>query len=237
MGWLSLCIDKITFLFSGWRRAPAKGRRVWQQCSLLALQQQRNGWLLTLLSQVFDLLLLPELIDVVWQLTKPNTRGLSDIELHEAKRVFGDALPYKQIRIDEWSLIAWLGAISASSKQMGISTFYTINFTRKLQSSSGSNDMGWLIHELVHIAQMHHLGSRYIWEAIYAQHSPEGYDYGGPNKLAGKKLSDFNREQQGDIVRHYYEYVLCEEQEPRFRTHFQVQHYQTHIEELRQGRL
>lgn len=238
MAWLSLFSDKMAFIISStWQRTPIKAKRITQHFSLTELKRQRNGWMLSLVSHIFDLLLLPETIDLFWQVTKPNTRPLNHTELQEVKKVFGDALPYDQIRIDEWSFIAYMGALLSRSKQMGICTFYTVNFTRKLNTLPSSSDMGWLIHELVHVAQMHHVGSRYIWEAVYAQQTSEGYDYGGPNNLVGKSFWQFNREQQGDIVRHYYEYVVCAPKTPLFRTHFQPQHYQSHIDELQQGKL
>ena len=63
--------------------------------------------------------------------------------------------------------------------------------------------MGWLIHELVHAAQMEHVGSQFMGEAVHDQ-GVAGYDYGGPKALAGRDLKNFNREQQGDIAKHYY---------------------------------
>ncbi len=53
------------------------------------------------------------------------------------------------------------------------------------------------------------MGSVYIPRALRAQFSTEGYDYGGLANLllavrSGKKLDDFNLEQQGDILADYY---------------------------------
>jgi hypothetical protein len=44
-------------------------------------------------------------------------------------------------------------------------------------------------------------------EAIHSQ-ATVGYNYGGGAALAGKSLSDFNREQQADILKDYYRLVL-----------------------------
>lgn len=182
---------------------------------------------------LFDLLALPELLDAAGQIFKWNTRTLSLVELLEARRVFADSLPYEQIRIDENSLFAKIGAWQSRSTQMGVSIFHTIHFTRQLRCSPHSEDMAWLIHELVHVAQMHHIGSRYIGEAIHAQKTA-GYDYGGPNNLKGKKMCDFNREQQGDIIKHYYLYALPKLFHPKYG-YMDVNIYESYVEQLKNG--
>lgn len=165
------------------------------------------AWLGRIVTKVLDILLLGEILDFVFQLVKPNQRTLTNDEIKEAKKVFGDALPYWQIRVDEWSLIARLGAIFAGSFDMGVTTFHTVNFTRKIDTSAGSYDMVWLIHELAHVSQMENFGIQYIFEALIAQNTG-GYYYGGIQALPGKKLSDFNREQQAEIAADYYNLVL-----------------------------
>jgi len=67
--------------------------------------------------------------------------------------------------------------------------------------------MAWLVHELGHVAQYTQLGLQYMGEAIHSQ-ATVGYNYGGGAALAGKRLSDFNREQQADILKDYYRLVL-----------------------------
>ena len=71
--------------------------------------------------------------------------------------------------------------------------------------------MGWLIHELTHQWQYQHIGIRYLIEAILAPtyvYAPPGQS---PNEAlkelsqAGKHFKDFNREQQADILRDYYD--------------------------------
>ena len=120
-----------------------------------------TAWILRLFSKTADLFALPEFIDFLWQIVKPNTRKLNPLEYQEAYRIFQDSLPYDQIRIDESAFIARLGARFARAKQMGVGSFYTVNFTRSLHIEEGSKDMAWLIHELVHVAQMHYVGSQY----------------------------------------------------------------------------
>jgi hypothetical protein len=164
-------------------------------------------WIGRIISKTLDIVVLGELLDLVFQIIKPNTRTLSDLEIAEAKKVFGDALTYWQIRVDEYSLIARLGAFFAGSSNMGVTTFHTINFTRKILTAAGNRDMEWLIHELAHVSQMENTGIQYIVEALVAQYTG-GYNYGGTGALSGKKLQDFNREQQAEIAADYYAYVL-----------------------------
>jgi hypothetical protein len=219
------------------RRTYLKWQRLRQQCTIAALQEQRSTWLLTFTAQFVDLLALPEIVDLLARWVKFNTRPLSPLEMAEARKVFGNSIPLEYIRIDEFSLLAWMGAWLQNAPQMGVTIFYTINFTRRLKIEAASGDMGWLIHELVHVAQMHHVGSRYIWEALHAQNSAEGYDYGNPRNLLYKNLAAFNREQQGDIVRHYYDYVLYGEAYPLFKQYYQAHYYDEQISDLQKGKL
>jgi len=66
---------------------------------------------------------------------------------------------------------------------------------------------------MVHVYQFEGIGSIYIWQALAAQRSKEGYRYGGWEKLAedrqnGWRFSNYNREQQGQIAQDYYDDVL-----------------------------
>ncbi|MFF0991267.1 hypothetical protein [Kocuria nitroreducens] len=72
-----------------------------------------------------------------------------------------------------------------------------------------------LIHELTHVWQNFAVGPIYLVEAIHAQTTPEGYNYGYNNEkngeggqaelqAAGGNFEAFNREQQGQIVMHYH---------------------------------
>ena len=136
---------------------------------------------------------------------KYKTRPLTENEIEIGKSVFSDAIDYKKVRIDEKSY-------TARHLQVIYVSFNTIN-------SWGRMPKDILIHELVHIWQYQKLGSIYIAEALAAQRSEAGYDYGGvtalKNALENKKtLLNFNFEQQGDIVQDYF----------RLRSGFAAQH-------------
>lgn len=143
-------------------------------------------------------------------------RKLSPEENEAAQQVFVGGLDYARVRISEGSefpnLIGRIGARLRNSEPPAANaiTFLDISiFPRKLTSDIG--DMCWLIHELTHQWQYQNDGIRYLWEAIGAP----TYEYKEPGESPSaalkrhfstdkKHFRDFNREQQGDIVRDYY---------------------------------
>lgn len=175
-------------------------------------------------AKTLDLLAFPDLMDLCWQIIKSNTRSLTPLEEKEALSVFGDTINFSNVLIDESSLVAWIGAKIHRCTGMGVTTFHTINFNRKIRAAAGSQDMRWLIHELVHIAQMESTGSKYLVEAFYAQVT-EGYGY-----VLGKKthLCEYNREQQASIVADYY---------IKRSSGLSTEAYDPYIAELRAGEL
>lgn len=143
------------------------------------------------LSGVFEEL--EELADLV----KFNTRGLTSREKALAESVFGHSINLDLVRIDEYSLSNLVNG------QRPFVTFNTINTWGKIDDAT-------LIHELTHVWQYAEYGAMYIPEAISAQNSDEGYDFGGEAaleaaKAAGKGLSSFNFEQQAEIVKEYFQ--------------------------------
>lgn len=129
-------------------------------------------------------------------LVKRNTRPLTEVESALAFTIFGTALAYERIRIDEK---AHLGP---KKYRFCYVSFFTINSWGKMRDDI-------FIHELVHIWQYQQFGASYIPRALMAQRSPEGYNYGGVNQLRtvyGEQgnILDFNFEQQADIVADYY---------------------------------
>ncbi len=149
------------------------------------------GWLLLLM----DWLGLVDLYEGLSSLFKYKTRPLLEEEIRRAKSIFGNTIDLNRVRIDER---AWLGP---RQYQFCYVSFHTIN-------SWGIMRDDILIHELVHVWQYERFGALYIAKALLAQQE-EGYDYGGWTRLhqvrnAGGKLSDFNFEQQADIIMDYY---------------------------------
>ncbi|KPK89195.1 MAG: hypothetical protein AMJ88_17920 [Anaerolineae bacterium SM23_ 63] len=151
-------------------------------------------------------------------------RPLSQSEIEQAQLVFKDALAYERVRVYEevaWSLRiaqfgAWLSHSTAPSNN-AVTLGNRIFFSRELSTDSDEsssiflNDMCWLMHELTHVWQYQHDGWIYLFEALWVQlkFGPDAYGYGWEAGLIeaiaqNKKFRDFNREQQGDIVKHYY---------------------------------
>ncbi|MCO6453305.1 MAG: hypothetical protein J5I90_21160 [Caldilineales bacterium] len=175
-------------------------------------KQVRNqlAWWIRFVCKSLDVIAFSEGYNLLGQILKPTTRTLTPIELTEARRVFRNSVPLDSVRIDEYSVLAWLGALfrlfqTGRLKRLGVVIAYTINFTRPINAEPGNDDMAWLMHELVHVAQMDRVGLQYYPEAIYAQFT-EGYGY-DPDQLGSRPFCEFNREQQGEIVRDYYRAV------------------------------
>ncbi len=107
-----------------------------------------------------------------------------------------DCLPVKLIKIDASSKFI------AGRLKIAYLSFFTINYHQELDEHTNA-------HELIHVWQYYHFGSEYIIQALAAQKSKEGYDYGGAKQLfedfgTSRKLLDFNFEQQGEILADYY---------------------------------
>jgi hypothetical protein len=152
-------------------------------------------------------------------------RRLRPIEIREAESVFGSELPYGTIWIHErahWP--NWVGNIGAVLTRRpppaagnSVTLGQSVYFPRPLRTGPAEfeerifGDMAWLIHELTHVWQFRQHGYRYAFEAVRKtlRHGAAAYDYGGEEGLNAAaerhaSLSDFNPEQQGDIVRDYY---------------------------------
>ncbi len=175
-------------------------------------------------AKILDIFALPEIMDLLWQIIKFNTRSLTPIEEQEARSVFGESINYSKIRIDEHSLIAWIGAKINKCSSMGVTTFHTINFNQKIRTETGNQDMKWLIHELTHVAQMERSGSKYFVESLYAQ-ATEGYAYKPGSR---HHLREYNREQQASLIADYY-FTLISGSSTAI--------YDSYIAELRAGKL
>jgi len=153
-------------------------------------------WTGDLLFLILDLILVPELYSVfLWLLRRP-LRPLNDDELAIARPYFEDSIDYEKIKVyDGLSgyVTKWAHAFVS---------FNVINYRKKISKAI-------LIHELVHIWQYQTFGSPYIFRALIAQASKEGYNYGGVEGLYMRmtnqtKFIDLNFEQQGEVFEDAY---------------------------------
>jgi type VI secretion system secreted protein VgrG len=157
---------------------------------------------------------------------KHRIRQLYNWEIQEARLVFANKLNYERVRIHECAsfpdIINRLGTRFKGLEYTGKPNAITLGdhcyFPIKLPERENSivtsdlEKIGWLIHELCHTWQYQHMGWRYLKLALETQLrlKDKAYDFGGKQGLItrhkqGGRLKDFNLEQQGDIVRSYYE--------------------------------
>jgi hypothetical protein len=159
--------------------------------------------LLIFLARPFDLLQGPRLADLLIR-ALARTSPLSDPELEAGKRVLGaDAVRWDRVRVAEGGALGLAFRINGGR---AFTTFHTINLPVSGDHTRARMDI--VVHELVHVLQFECVGSAYAGQALLAQETG-GYKYGEADGLrrdraAGKKLRDYNREQQGQIAQDYY---------------------------------
>ncbi len=172
-----------------------------------------------------------------------SVRPLQPAELAEVEKVFTVGLEVSPIRVNEGSsipnLIGRIGAVfrrtappTLNAIAIGNTCYFPVELvTNQPEHANWLRDIGWLMHELTHAWQYQHDGIRYLFEAILAPtytYAPSGQTVdtalNGFSK-AGKVFRDFNREQQGDIVRDYYFYL---------KQNADVSAWDTYLKELRE---
>lgn len=157
---------------------------------------------------------------------RPSVRGLYAWEVQEARRVFLDQLDYAAVRVHEcvaWPdqinrLGTWIKRMPPPNRHNAVTLGNHCYFpVRLLSEPVEAYDprlelLSWLIHELTHAWQYQKLGWRYLFLALQAQirEGDKAYQFGDEMGLVealnqGRRFSDFNLEQQGDIARYYYE--------------------------------
>ncbi len=202
----------------GWRQFVAWLRSCALRGALRVLQ---------LVLQVLDIAGVPELFNFLWRLGV-RTSPLTGDEVAVAASVLGPtALRYHDIRVAQGGLAE---LVFRRNGDRAFVAFHTINLPSR--GAHRRENLDILLHELVHVLQYERAGSRYFAEALLAQHE-EGYGYGGPGGLLlaraqGKRLRDFNREQQAQIVQDYYTYL---------RRGWDVEPFRPYIEQLRAGEI
>lgn len=133
-----------------------------------------------------------------------RNRSLTEYEIRQARRVFKDAIKYNDVTIAEGSISAKIGSVGGYARTIGNTIYFPAGSTRS---------MALMIHELTHVWQYQTTGWTYAPKALWAQVA-EGYSYTPEGKTAddalnearaaGKTLTDFNKEQQGDILADYF---------------------------------
>jgi len=197
--------------------------------------------------KVIDSIYIP--LEKIWHILT-SVSPLTDREIQEASKIFpAGSIRYGDVRIAKRRLLnftSWL------HKNRLFVTFRTINVPKKDYPGTKRPSPEKMIHELTHVYQFEVIGSIYMYQALRAQKEKNGrkyirYKYGEDNKeweqleldrKAGKQFCDYNREQQAEIARHYYKYILEEGGLPEGASKSSVlKAYEPFIEELKKGEL
>lgn len=177
--------------------------------------------------EALDIIGVPEIFAFVWRLLTRAT-PLTGNEIVTAATILGPtALRFHDVRVAQGGL---LNLVFRRNGGRAFVTFHTVNLPGRGDHSRENLDI--VLHELVHVLQYERAGSRYLAEALVAQHG-EGYGYGGPAGLLvardqGKRLRNFNREQQAQIAQDYYMHL---------GHGWDTAAFEPYIEELRAGDL
>jgi hypothetical protein len=171
-------------------------------------------WWADLLCYLADIFAVPELYETIMGAVKWKIRPLTEKEKALCISLFGNSIDVRLVRVDDRA------SIGLRKLALAYVSFNTINYRKKIRTAI-------LVHELVHVWQYQQFGSVYISKALKAQKSEEGYDYGGVSRLyqmmlSDKQLTNFNFEQQADIVEDYYKMLKTGE---AFDLRSQAYHY------------
>jgi hypothetical protein len=139
-----------------------------------------------------------------------ETRSLTAGEIRIATLVFGDSIDYARVKVHRGAYLPLSGnsAMTPNGEMYFPKTVFQNDFTAQ---RSGTLQI-WFIHEMVHVWQFQ-LGYSMRWNGFKllirggysADESGElpAYRY-RLDEASTKKLSDYNMEQQGDLIAHYF---------------------------------
>lgn len=160
-------------------------------------------WLGDLFFYTFDLFFIAEVFILLNIITKSGIRKMDQREMSIANEIYKDTILKDYVFIDDTA------SFLTKKHNFAYVSFNLINWWGNMRPEV-------FVHELMHVYQFQKFGFVYVFRAIIAQHSQEGYDYGGIEGLSlarknGKSLFDFNFEQQASIIEHYY--AICQRKE------------------------
>jgi len=197
----------------------------WKSLGNISTWKGFLSWLGTTVLYSLEIAGVGEAYETLMDFIKFNTRPLTGREIGVAKQVFGNAIDYKLVRVDEHALLgpSWTGRAYVS--------FHTINAWGALTDRT-------LIHELTHVWQYERIGAIYMPRAIHAQQrkAPEGYDYGGVARLQAnlsRGIWAFNMEEQGEILADYYTIINGITKERRYGDITDLPIYEHYVKQVR----
>jgi hypothetical protein len=124
---------------------------------------------------------------------EPVGRKLTDAEIVELRKVYGDSIDYSKVRIKEGD--AGLFSLTRRPFTHGNTIYVPPN---KLPLTTDV-----LVHEMGHVWQNQHGGTDYMSEALWAQYLGDGYDF-EKGLAEGKSWSELNPEQQAELLETAY---------------------------------
>lgn len=139
-----------------------------------------------------------------------DARLLTAGEIELAKKIFGDSVDYTKVKIHNGAYM--IGAGNNAMTPNGEMYFPTRNYFHDFSIVNDYLKI-WFIHEMTHVWQ-YQLGYNMKWAGILikfkggysynpGQEMPRAYIY-NPTTDINKSMADFNMEQQGDLVSHYF---------------------------------
>ena len=163
------------------------------------------SWCGRVLLHLLELFGLGEALQLLWGLIF-RLRPLTEAERAASASVHPAGLiPYWQVRVDDDSYLIKIGTALANLFKTKVSPG-AITTMHVVHAPAGGLSMPLAVHELTHVGQYEKIGAIYMPQALHAQGSTAGYDYGNlaNARAAGRRFADFNREQQASICEDYY---------------------------------
>ncbi|MBF5046217.1 MULTISPECIES: DUF4157 domain-containing protein [Myxococcaceae] len=125
---------------------------------------------------------------------EPPGRRLTERERTLLEGVFGSGVDLDRVRIKEGRV----GVLGVSGRAFALgSTVY-------VPRGRGPLSPGLLVHELTHVWQYQHGGTRYLSAALWAQFLGDGYDW-RKGLAEGRPWEALNPEQQAALLEHAFE--------------------------------
>ncbi|MFS2125280.1 hypothetical protein [Pseudomonas sp. Pseusp97] len=145
-------------------------------------------------------------------LPEGEKRALTPGEIGMARIVFKDSIDYSQVKIHHGGWWLFLGFQNTAVTPNG-DMYYpkSTNLYKDDFSATGrGTDKALFMHEMTHVWQ-YQLGYWVKWHALWVtSRGAAAYEY---NLKNGGILSEYNMEQQGEIVSDYY--IICIEKDPK----------------------
>jgi uncharacterized Zn-binding protein involved in type VI secretion len=142
---------------------------------------------------------------VVTITAKGKARSLTAGEIAMAKQIFKDAIDYSKVKVHKGAYIA--GQDDRTAMTPNGEMYFKPNDFMEDFSVLQDSDKTWFMHEMTHVWQ-YQLGYSVKWHGLMIGMSG-GYKDGKAYKYdwqtqSDTKMSDYNMEQQGDLVSHYF---------------------------------